>query len=437
MSAILQNGFRLFNILRYGFFAFPAAISLLTMQVYMPTFIAQTTTFSFTTVGIIFFVARLIDTGTDPLIGYFSDRTPQKFGRRRIWLIAATPFFLLVFFALLEPTDQIITLLIQTALWYAFGTCLLVPYYAWGAEIEQGYEAHNRYTASRVIFGLLGTLAALALPFVFLSDPSNNTAVLNFNVGLASAAFFAALLLMLFLPDRKNDPKNATTIRETFSVFKKGSLFNQLIFSQLINGTANALPATLFILFATHILMRPDLVGPILVLYFLFAGLSVPFWVKAADRWSKERCWRVAMLAASVVFLGTLFVDESALALFVGITIITGLMAGADLCLPASMLADLIDIDEHNSGHRRPGVYFAIWGTVSKFTLAIAIGVVFPMLDFGSIVDATSQNTINEKWLIVMYGVVPALLKVISVYLLRNYQLSKADHAEIVAQLKA
>ena len=405
------------------------------MQVYMPTFIAQKTTLSFTAVGVIFFLARLVDTGTDPLIGYFSDRTPQWFGRRRIWLIVGTPFFVMVFFALLQPTDHVFTLLVQTSLWYAFGTCLLVPYYAWGAEIEAGYVAHNHFTASRVTFGLLGTLAALVLPFVFLNDTTDNAAVLNFNVVMASVVFLVALVLILFLPDPKNASKNAATIKETFSVFKKGSRFNKLILSQLLNGTANALPATLFILFATHILKRPDLVGPILVLYFLFAGLSVAFWVKAADRWSKEKCWRVAMVIASVIFFGTLFVDERTLTLFVAITIITGFMAGADLCLPASMLADLIDVDEYNSGHRRPGVYFAIWGTVSKFTLAISIGVVFPMLDLGAIVGSSTQEAINEQWLMVMYGVVPALLKLIAVYILRNYYLSKEDHAAIVAQL--
>jgi len=84
------------NLFKYGLFSFPAAISLLIMQIYIPSFIAEMGIFSLTTIGIIFFAARLIDMVSDLLVGYASDKTPPEYGRRRIWILIGTPIFLLI-----------------------------------------------------------------------------------------------------------------------------------------------------------------------------------------------------------------------------------------------------------------------------------------------------------------------------------------------------
>jgi GPH family glycoside/pentoside/hexuronide:cation symporter len=134
--------------------------------------------------------------------------------------------------------------------------------------------------------------------------------------------------------------------------------------------------------------------------------------------------------------MGTVFVDQSNVTLFVWITIITGLMAGADLNLPPSMLADLVDQDEQDNNSRRTGVYYAVWGTTSKLTFAIAIGIAFPLLDAGTFLStATGVSTaeaapvqdaasaINTLWLTLIYAFIPACLKLLSVWSLRKYRI--------------
>ena len=138
------------------------------------------------------------------------------------------------------------------------------------------------------------------------------------------------------------------------------------------------------------------------------------------------------MSIAAVVFMGTIFVDENNVTLFIWITIITGLMAGADLNLPASMLADLVDKDESEHNARRTGVYYAVWGTTSKLTFAIAIGIAFPLLDAGTFISTATgvqtatetANAINPFWLTMIYAFIPACLKLVSVWSLRNYHVA-------------
>ena len=130
--------------------------------------------------------------------------------------------------------------------------------------------------------------------------------------------------------------------------------------------------------------------------------------------------------------MGTIFVDENNVTLFIWITIITGLMAGADLNLPPSMLADLVDKDEADNNSRRTGVYYAVWGTTSKLTFALAIGIAFPLLDAGTFLSTATgvqtetavNNAINPFWLTMIYAFIPACLKLVSVWSLRKYNLT-------------
>ena len=129
------------------------------------------------------------------------------------------------------------------------------------------------------------------------------------------------------------------------------------------------------------------------------------------------------MVIASITFLGVLFVDEQSLSLFFIITVITGLMAGADLSIPASMLADIIDLDARNNGHRRSGIYFAVWGTTSKLTLAFAIVIAFSLLGMELFKTEQQNILIDTKWLIILYALLPPIFKIISVALLARYRL--------------
>jgi GPH family glycoside/pentoside/hexuronide:cation symporter len=216
-------------------------------------------------------------------------------------------------------------------------------------------------------------------------------------------------------------------LRDIILIFKKGSPFNQLIISQLFNGIANALPATLFVFFTTYVLKRPDLAGPLLVFYFLAATISVPIWVKLTNIWPKERCWKIAMVTAAVTFLAVLLVDEKTISLFVVITIITGMMAGADLSIPASMLADIIDDDANKTGYRRPGIYFAVWGTTSKLTFAFAIVIAFSLLGMEIFEPSEENILVDTNWLIILYALLPPIFKIVSVVLLSRYNLKPRE----------
>jgi Na+/melibiose symporter-like transporter len=422
----------------YGGLALPLAAGFIALQVIVPTFYAQALGLSLTAVGAILLVARLWDMVTDPVVGFLSDRTPTRFGRRRIWILASAPLIAVSVWLLFNPGEHVsnMYLLLGTMGIYIAGTMAMVPFNAWGAELSSNYHQRSRVAGSRVVFGLIGTMLAL-----LLIDNSSN-AGLQSSLTAISILVVAALMITVpaalrWVPDQSiarpegNDPRGAWRLLVTPSPFRR------LLLAFLLNGVANAIPATLFLLFVTHVLEAPALAGPVLFLYFACSAVSVPVWVAVARRFGKHRTWCFAVSAACAFFAGAPFLGAGDTAWYVAIVVGTGLMIGADLALPSAINGDLIEWDAHENGQRRPGLFFALWGTASKLAFALAVGLVFPLLDFIGF-DATAVNSADDiRALAILYGGPSILFKLAAVAMMHNFPIDEAEHQRLRTALAA
>ena len=433
------------TLVSYGFLAFPLAATVLSLQVFLPTYYAQATGLSLTMIGGVLLIARLWDTVTDPIIGYLSEKTPARLGRRRFWVLLGSPLIALSVWALFQPPENpsAFYLLGWAIVIYLAGTAVVVPTYAWGADLSPDYQERSRISGARVLFGLLGSLAALSLPELIdqgassgIGPAGNLDRVLQGNsVMIIGSLVLAVVVCCLFVPDNAKSILPKGSALASFSLLAQARPIRQLMASYLLNGIANALPATLFLLFATHVLGAADQAGLLLLVYFGVCALSVPFWVMASRRWSKHAAWRTAMTVACLVFVWVPFLGAGDTPAFLAIVIATGIAAGADLVLPAALQADLVDWDEDKTGFRRAGIFFALWGTASKLTFAIAIGVAFPLLDLVGF-SASGENGTGELLLLsLLYGGLPVALKLCAVLLMRNYPVTRELHDEIRQRL--
>ncbi|MEM8940746.1 MAG: MFS transporter [Pseudomonadota bacterium] len=422
----------------YGGLAFPLAAAFIGLQVIVPTFYAQVLGLSLSAVGGILLAARLWDLFTDPAVGYLSDRTPAAFGRRKSWVVASSPLIALAVWALFNPPADADNrfLLLATLGIYIAGTMSIVPLNAWGAELSGAYHQRSRISGSRVVFGLAGTMVALLL----VDNTSNDTLAqslfaitLLVFIGLAVSVPIAALLV----PDRGVVKRNEGELRNAIKLLIRPSLFRRLLFAFFLNGLANSIPATLFLLYVTQVLERPGIAGPMLFLYFICSALSVPFWVRVAKATSKHRAWSIAVIGSCCFFAGAPFLGSGDVIPYAVIVVGTGLMIGADLALPHAINADLIDWDAYENGQRRPGLFFALWGTAAKLGSALSVGLVFPLLDVVGF-DATAQNLPEDVRVLALLYAAPALLfKTIAIALMWNFPLDSSEHARIRKALEA
>lgn len=429
---------RPFHLLAYGATGLPLAALLLPLYVYLPKFYAEGLGLGFTVVGVVLLAARLWDVVTDPLIGILSDRFDSPWGRRRPWLVAGTPVVMAGVWLLFTagPGTGWATLLIGSIAVYLGATMMLLPYSAWGAELSADYHERSRAAAAREVFVVAGTLLAAGVPALLGGGEAQALRVMAY--GLLLLLPLSVALTCAGVPDPAPPRARALTARESWRLVAGNAPFRRLALAYWLNGIATGLPATLFLLYVEHALARPDLASPLLVLYFLCGIAGVPFWLALSRRIGKHRAWIAAIVLACATFVWVPLLAPGMVLWFGLICVITGFALGADLVLPPSMQADVVDVDTLHSGRPRTGLYFAFWGLATKLALAAAVGIAFPLLDLAGFAPGTGAASGTGVWaLALLYGLGPVVFKAAAAVLMWGYPIDAAEQLALRQRIAA
>lgn len=415
----------------YGFLAFPIAAAFIALQVLVPTHYAETTSLSLTAIGGIMLLARLWDMATDPVVGYLSDITPRRFGRRRIWILASIPLVCISVFALFNPPAGAgsVYLMAWTLAIYIAGTMVIVPMSAWGAELSSDYHQRNRITGARAAFGLLGTLAALAIPaFPGEAGSDNLEKTLSGITLLVVVTFVIAGGLLFIVRDDHPIRLPAARFRAALDLLKKASPLRTLLISFLSNSAANAIPAALFLFYVSYVLQAADKAGLLLFSYFIFSAVSIPVWTLIAKKAGKHRTWHWSIIIACCFFIWTPFLGPDDFWWYFLIVACTGFTTGCDLIIPSSMNGDLVEWDAAETGYRRAGLFFALWGTATKLAWALAIGLAFPLLDLFGFSAGENNSSEALQALAWIYGLPTVLFKLLALWQMQDYPITEEEY---------
>ncbi|MEM8948339.1 MAG: MFS transporter [Pseudomonadota bacterium] len=422
------------TLLGYGALGLPLAALNLPLYVYLPAFYAEDIGLGLTTVGLLLFAARLLDTFTDPIIGELGDRTRTRFGRRRPWMVAACPLLIVATLMLFIPGEGAgaAYLFFWTTLAYLAWTMMILPFTALGAELSGDYHERSRITGAREGFVVVGIILAAALPIMLGLDADNQRgeilAVLGWSMALLTPLALAGVLI--FAPEPKTSLSPSLPLKEGLRLAWNNRPFLRLIAAYLLNGIANGLPATLFFLFVGDVLGGDGASGPLLLLYFVAGIIGIPIWLRISKVIGKHRAWAAAMLWASAMFVWAPFLGEGDLVAFTIICALSGLSLGADMALPASIQADVVDLDSEESGQQRTGLFFALWSMATKLSLALAIGIAFPLLDLIGY-EAGGENAPSALLgLAMLYGLLPVIIKLAATALVWRFPIDQTEQAE-------
>ncbi|QLF70101.1 MFS transporter [Peteryoungia desertarenae] len=424
---------------RYAIYALPAlplAAIALPFYIVLPTFYADNFGLSLAAIGTLLLVIRMIDAVTDPLFGWLSDRVRSRYGRRRFFFLLSLPLTALSAFMLFwPPVDAGLIYLAGWGVALSIGaTWTLLPYTAWGAELATGYQQRVRLSGWREGATLIGSLLAITLPFVGGLDTAE-----GFH-GMAWVAVFIAVVLPLAgslafwrVPEPLDRSTRVLGLKESATHLWANKPFLRLALAFLLNSFANAIPASLFIYFVGQRLGVPALQGPLLFTYFLCAIAGVPLAVIVAKRFGKHRAWCYAMLAACAIFSVAGFLGEGDVVPFAIVCVTTGLLLGFDLTLPPAIQADVIDNDTALSGEQRSGLYFAAWSFITKFSVALSAGVVFPLLDFAGFIgdQSAAQTPAALDALSTLYAWLPILPKLAAIAIMWKFSLDENEQQRL------
>jgi Na+/melibiose symporter-like transporter len=409
------------KILYYSLIALPLAIIGLPLYIYIPTFYTNDIGLDIAIVGLLIFIARLSDVFTDPFFGYLSDKCIQWFNSRKPLMILGSVILIYSFYNLINPNEEFpkTWLLIYSILIYIAWSMINIPYLTWSSEISFNKIDTTTLNTSREMFTIIGVIIALLIPYIHdvAQKPKETLELLLYSFLILFIPFFVISMQNISIKSKStNNNFNLTKIKE---IYTDVSDLKYLQIGYFFNNLANALPATLFLLFIEFVIQEKDSSGIILVLYFCSAVIALPFWNLLANKIGKKNTWLISIVLASLAFIFVPFLEAKDLTPFIIISIITGLSLGADMALPTSIQSDVVQ-KINTKNENISGLLFGIWTMITKLSLALSVAFSFLIL---GLFNFETKSPSEESLLVLtaLYSLVPIFFKLLAIYFIRKY----------------
>ncbi len=412
---------RFLPLAAYGLTGIPLAMAALPIYVNVPKFYSDVMGLNLAAIGGLLLAARVFDAVQDPILGHWSDLARNHPFGRYVYVAAGAPVLALSMLGLFNPpqfahANLAWWLLAMLMLVYTAFSAMQISYQAYGAEISHDPVERTRITAFREGMSLIGVFLAAALPQVLSEKLGARDGYAMFSYVFIPFVLVLVTVTLLYSP--KPELRVVAAPDNAFRAMLlplKNLRFRRLLVVFVFNGIAAAIPATLVLFFIEDVIQRPDMTAQLLSAYFAAGALGMPLWVWLSAKIGKGRAWLVGMLLSIVAFVWAYLLKAGDVTPFMIICVMSGLGLGADLALPPSILADVIDDDERAGIGRNEGAYFGLWNLVTKMNLALAAGIALPMLAWLGYQPKVTTSGDALHYLAATYALLPCLLKALAV----------------------
>ncbi len=385
---------------RISLYALMLATASIPLYIHLPRFAAVQLEISLGALGGVLLLLRVMDFAQDPLLGWLTDRWP---GAQPVLAVIASVGLAVGFPLLfsLGPGEvwPMIALLVLIFTCYSLGAILI---YGRSEILARNAEPGELLTLAiwREAGQLTGVIIAAATPSVLLLAGAGDQAYPAFGLLLAGIAL-AATWFSHPVWRRIPAPGIGLSLPRLSS---SGAL--RLLCLALLNALPVALTSTLFLFFAEDHLGLSGQAGLFLLVFFLSAGLGVPFWALVSKRLGNRQTLIVAMSLAVVTFAGAAFVAPQDATGFLLICIGSGFATGADiLILPLMFSRALIGAGLNAS------FAFGFWSLAGKLALALSAATALPLLEVAGFIPGAPLTPAARGALITAYAVMPCILK--------------------------
>ena len=416
--------------------------------------------------GVVSLAPRIFDSLTDPIMGFISDNTKSKWGRRRqyVFLGAITMGVSFIIMWQLFRENSIdynfAYFLFWSIIFYLGLTIFSVPYVAMGYEMSDDFHERTNIMA---IAQWIGQWAWVIAPWfwVIMYDTAwfetADIAVRELAIWVGLACAICAMVPAIFIKSKstleedyspmtlKNIGGSLIKIWDSFGEAFTSAPFRKLCFATfLIFNAFNTVAAFTFFIIVYYLFngnagaagIWPTLFGSVGALCTTF--LVIPIVAKMSKAMGKKKAFLVSQSISVLgyVMLWFLFVPGKPYLFLIALPFFSFGIGGL-FTIMMSMTADVIDLDELTSGKRREGVFGAIYWWMVKFGFAIAgglSGAIFSFIGFDTALETQPESAIIGLRL--FFSGLPILGTLIAMFIMRNYEISEERANEIKEQLK-
>ena len=416
--------------------------------------------------GILFFLPRVFDSITDPIMGFISDNTKSRWGRRRQYvfigaIIMGASFVIMWQLYREHGIDYNFTYFLLWSFAFYLGlTIFSVPYVAMGYEMSNDF--HER-TDIMAVAQWIGQWAWVIAPWfwVIMYDKewfvSADVATRDLAIWVGVTCMIFAMVPAIFLKSKstldadyspltiKNIGGSVKEILRGFVEAFRSKPFRKLcIATFFIFNAFNTIAAFSFFIIVYHLFngnagaagVWPTLFGSIGALVTTF--VVIPVVARMSKKIGKKKAFVISQCVSFVGYgmLWFLFIPGKPYMFLFALPFFS-FGIGSLFTLMMSMTADVIDLDELNTGQSREGIFGAIYWWMVKFGFAIAgllSGAIMTIVGFDP--EAATQTEGAITGLRAFYSGFPILGTLIAIYVMRDYDVTEERANEIRAELE-
>ncbi len=415
--------------------------------------------------GILFFLPRVFDSITDPIMGFISDNTKSRWGRRRQYVFLGAIILGVSFVIMWQLYREnglnynFYYFLFWSFVFYLGLTIFSVPYVAMGYEMSSDF--HER-TSIMAVAQWIGQWAWVIAPWFWVimydqdwfESADVATRELAIWVGLTCMVF--AMVPAIFLKSEQTLDKDyspltfrtiGSSLKEILIGFKEAFKlvpFRKLcIATFLIFNAFNTIAAFSFFIIVYYLFhgdagaagIWPTLFGSVGALVTTFA--VIPTVARLSKIMGKKKAFMLSQGISIIgyVLLWFLFIPGKPYMFLFALPFFS-FGIGSLFTLMMSMTADVIDLDELSSGKRREGIFGAIYWWMVKFGFAIAgllSGAILSLVNFTP--GAMEQPEGAITGLRLFYSGLPILGTLVAMYFMSTYDVTEERSNEVRAEL--
>lgn len=410
--------------------------------------------------GTIFGASRIWDAISDPIVGYLSDRTKSRLGRRRSWfmlsILPIAGMFVWVFSppSALSGDALVAWMAVGVIAFYSSMTIFLVPQMSLGAELTPNYHERSRLFGIRYAVGQVGAILALVgMQILIIAEQKSVAQHSNhlirstaFELSVLASLVTAALILFAVVRLRERPDYQGRKIKQPFAAFKdvwKNPHARLVIFVSFVENIGSAVIGLLTLYVAEYVVGHARLAPSIIFSYMICSAISPPMWIPLSRRFGKIRLWMFSMMLTGLSF-GAMFIlpfiasSDTRVATIYVLAVFAGLAAGCGGTIAPSIQSDIIDYDEYTTGERKEGSYFAAFTFVFKSATGVMAFITGYVLQFsGYVPNQAHQSMTVQIAIMTLYSLFPLVCYTVGTIMFSRFSLDEMAHSKIREELEA
>ncbi len=325
----------------------------------------------------------------DPLLGYFSDRTNTKYGRRRPWIMVAfIPLSVIMIFLFTPPlpignanqVGNFVYFLIIIMVFEFFYTMYSLNVTSMFPEVFLSPKERTQGNNIRAVYTIIGLIVAFLLPGMFIpdfTDPAYFTRFQAFGVIACVVVSIAVIIFLMFGPKEKKefqkDSEDALSFTKSIVYCLKSKSFRWYIIAELCNWFVYGMLPMIVPLYAKFVLGAIGFETSLLLgLTFISAALFMTvLWKPLVRKLGNKKSWIISMSIWAASLFPLMFISDYESGMIVFFLIGVGL--SGSLYIIDLVVADIVDEDEVVTGLRREAGYYGVNALILRFSNVLVI----------------------------------------------------------------